>query len=96
MPREYEASFHPGSALGRCGAAHPGGCHERARRQLKATAVFDGPLAAPVAAGQVVGKLRLEAPGVRPTEVPLIAISGVEPLGAFDSMIAAAEHLIWG
>jgi len=37
-----------------------------ARHQLKATAVFDGPLAAPVAAGQVVGKLRLEAPGVIP------------------------------
>jgi D-alanyl-D-alanine carboxypeptidase (penicillin-binding protein 5/6) len=67
-----------------------------ARRHLKATAVFDGPLAAPIAAGQVVGKLRLEAPGVAPQEVPLIAISGVQHLGAFDSMIAAAEHLIWG
>ena len=67
-----------------------------ARRQLKVTAIFDGPLAAPIAAGQVVGKLRLEAPGVASTEVPLIAISGVEHLGAFDSMIAAAEHLIWG
>jgi D-alanyl-D-alanine carboxypeptidase (penicillin-binding protein 5/6) len=67
-----------------------------ARRHLKATAVFDGPLAAPIAAGQVVGKLRLEAPGVAPHEVPLIAISGVQHLGAFDSMIAAAEHLIWG
>jgi D-alanyl-D-alanine carboxypeptidase (penicillin-binding protein 5/6) len=67
-----------------------------ARRQLKVTAVFDGPLAAPIAAGQVVGKLRFEAPGVRPMEVPLIATSGVEHLGAFDSMIAAAAHLIWG
>ena len=67
-----------------------------ARRHLKATAVFDGPLAAPIAVGQVVGKLRLEAPGVRPMEVPLIATSGVEHLGAFGSMIAAAEHLIWG
>ena len=67
-----------------------------ARRHLKATAIFDGPLAAPISAGQVVGKLRLEAPGVTPTEVPLIATSSVEHLGAFDSMIAAAEHLIWG
>src|SRR5215469_5926980 len=67
-----------------------------ARRHLKATAVFDGPLAAPISAGQIVGKLRLEAPGVRPMEVPLIAISGVEHLGAFDSMVAAAKHLIWG
>jgi D-alanyl-D-alanine carboxypeptidase (penicillin-binding protein 5/6) len=67
-----------------------------ARRKLKVTAVFDGPLAASIAAGQVVGKLRLEAPGVSPTEMPLIAISGVEHLGAFDSMIATAEYLICG
>jgi D-alanyl-D-alanine carboxypeptidase (penicillin-binding protein 5/6) len=67
-----------------------------ARRHLKATAVFDGPLAAPISAGQVVGKLRLEAPGVQSMEVPLIAISGVEHLDTFDSMIAAAKHLIWG
>ena len=66
-----------------------------AHRQLKATAVFDGPLAAPIAAGQVVGKLRLEAPGVRTTYVPLIAISGVEHLGPFGTMITAAKYLIW-
>jgi D-alanyl-D-alanine carboxypeptidase (penicillin-binding protein 5/6) len=64
--------------------------------QLKATAVFDGPLAAPIAAGQVVGKLRLEAPGVGPTDVPLIAISGVEHLGTFGTMITAARYLIGG
>jgi D-alanyl-D-alanine carboxypeptidase (penicillin-binding protein 5/6) len=67
-----------------------------ARPQLKATAVFDGPLAAPIAAGQVVGKLRLEAPGVTPTDVPLIAISGVEHLGPFGTMITAAKYLIGG
>ena len=66
-----------------------------AHRQLKATAVFDGPLAAPIAAGQVVGKLRFEAPGVRPTDVPLIAIYGVEHLGPFGTMITAAKYLIW-
>jgi D-alanyl-D-alanine carboxypeptidase (penicillin-binding protein 5/6) len=66
-----------------------------ARRQLKVTAVFDGPLAAPIAAGQVVGKLHFEAPGVSPTDVPLIAISGVEHLGPFGTMITAARYLIW-
>jgi serine-type D-Ala-D-Ala carboxypeptidase (penicillin-binding protein 5/6) len=66
------------------------------RNLVKATAVFDGPLAAPIAPGQVVGKLRLESPGLRPTEVPLIATSGVKHLGTFGSMIVAAKYLIWG
>jgi D-alanyl-D-alanine carboxypeptidase (penicillin-binding protein 5/6) len=66
------------------------------RNLVKATAVFDGPLAAPIAAGQVVGKLRLELPGARPTEVPLVATSGVKHLGTFGSMIVAAKYLIWG
>ena len=67
-----------------------------AQHLVKATAVFDGPLAAPVVAGQVVGKLRLELPGMAPTEVPLIATSSVEHLGAFGNMIVAAKYLIWG
>jgi D-alanyl-D-alanine carboxypeptidase (penicillin-binding protein 5/6) len=67
-----------------------------AEHLVKATAVFDGPLAAPVAAGQVVGKLRLELPGMAPTEVPLIATSSVEHLGALGNMLVAAKYLIWG
>jgi serine-type D-Ala-D-Ala carboxypeptidase (penicillin-binding protein 5/6) len=65
-----------------------------ARGKLKATAVFDGPLAAPLAAGQQVGTLRLEAPGMAPMEVPLVTTVAVERLGAFGRMIAAAEYLI--
>jgi D-alanyl-D-alanine carboxypeptidase (penicillin-binding protein 5/6) len=67
-----------------------------AKAQMKATAVFDGPLAAPLAAGQQVGVLRLEAPGVAPIEVPLIATAAVGRLGAFGRMIAAAKYLIHG
>ncbi len=66
------------------------------RSRLKATAVFEGPLAAPLAAGEEIGKLRLEAPGMAPTEVPLVAISPVPRLGAFGRMIAAARYLILG
>ena len=65
-----------------------------ARGKLKATAVFDGPLAAPLAAGQQVGTLRLEAPGMAPMEVPMVTTSAVERLGAFGRMIAAAKYLI--
>ena len=67
-----------------------------ARNQVKATAVFDGPLPAPVAAGQMVGKLRIEAPGMSPVEVPLITVGTAQALGTFDRILAAARHLIHG
>jgi len=67
-----------------------------ARGQVKATAVFDGPLPAPLAAGQEVGKLRIEAPGMAPVEVPLVAAAAVDRLGAFSRMIAAAKYFIQG
>jgi len=66
------------------------------RDQVKATAVFDGPLPAPVAAGQTVGKLRVEVPGMTPVEVPLITVGAVPQLGTFDRIMAAARYLIHG
>jgi len=67
-----------------------------ARAQLKVTAVFDGPLPAPLAAGQEVGKLRIEAPGMKAVEVPMVATASVQRLGAFGRMIAAAKYLVRG
>ncbi len=67
-----------------------------ARNQVKATAVFDGPLPAPVASGREVGKLRIEAPGMAPIEVPLITVGTAQPLGTVDRILAAARHLIRG
>ena len=66
------------------------------RDQVKATAVFDGPLPAPVVAGQTVGKLRIEVPGMNPTEVPLVTAGAVQQLGTFDRIMAAARYLIHG
>ncbi len=66
------------------------------RDQVKATAVFDGPLPAPVAAGQTVGKLRIEVPGMNPMEVPLVTVGAVQQLGTFDRIMAAARYLIHG
>ena len=62
--------------------------------QVKMTAVFDGPLAAPIEAGQVVGKLRIESARLSRKEVPLIATSNVMHLGILESILAAAEYLI--
>jgi len=66
------------------------------RDQVKATAVFDGPLPAPVMPGQTVGKLRIEVPGMSPTEVPLVTVGAVQQLGTFDRIMAAARYLIHG
>ena len=67
-----------------------------ARDQVKATAVFDGPLPAPVVAGQTVGRLRIEAPGMTAVEVPLVTVGAARQLGAFARIMAAARHLIRG
>jgi D-alanyl-D-alanine carboxypeptidase (penicillin-binding protein 5/6) len=67
-----------------------------ARDQVKATAVFDGPLPAPVVLGQVVGKLRIDVPGMAPVEVPLVTAGAAQPLGTFQRIMAAARHLIRG
>ncbi len=66
------------------------------RGKLKATAIFDGPLAAPLSAGQEVGKLRVEVPGMPPLEVPLAAATSVDRLGPFGRMFAAAAYFIGG
>ena len=67
-----------------------------ARDQVKATAVFDGPLSAPLKAGSEVGTLRIEAPGMAPVQVPLVTAGGAERLGALQRMFVAARRLILG
>src|SRR3990170_4746265 len=67
-----------------------------ARDRLRAKAVFDGPIPAPVAAGQEIGKLVISAPDVPDTEVPLVAGVAVERLGAFGRIMAAVTHLLGG
>ena len=67
-----------------------------ARDRLRAKAVFDGPIPAPIAAGQEIGKLVISAPDVPDTEVPLVAGVAVERLGAFGRIMAAVTHLLGG
>ena len=66
------------------------------RDQVKATAVFDGPLPAPVTPGQQVGTLRIEVPGMQPTEVPLVTAGSSEPVGMLERIKLSALHLIHG
>jgi D-alanyl-D-alanine carboxypeptidase (penicillin-binding protein 5/6) len=70
----------------------PRGAHD----QVKATAVFDGPLPAPVEAGRQVGTLRIEAPGMAPLEVPLVTAGEAARLGTFHRILVAAGRLVGG
>lgn len=68
----------------------------RLRPQLKVVASFDSPVAAPIAAGQEIGRLVVSAPGMETIEMPLVADSSVERLGLAGRMNAALAYLLWG
>jgi serine-type D-Ala-D-Ala carboxypeptidase (penicillin-binding protein 5/6) len=62
--------------------------------QIVAKAVFDGPLPAPVAAGQPVGNLVIASPGMPDMQIPLVAATDVPKLGFFGRVIASVKHFI--
>jgi len=68
----------------------------RLRPQLQAKIVYDNPVAAPIQAGQVLGKVTMSAPGISPVEVPLVASEGVDKLGFSGRMSAAVNYLVFG
>jgi len=66
------------------------------RIAMKVAAVYDGPVPAPVAAGQTVGKLTISTPDTPPVEVPLVATQAVQPLGLFGRIAYNAAYLLFG
>jgi len=68
----------------------------RARRNMTVSVVYDGPLMAPVAAGQEIGHLVIEAPGYEAQNFPLFASEDVERKGMFGRIGAALAHMIRG
>ncbi|MEM6974233.1 MAG: D-alanyl-D-alanine carboxypeptidase family protein [Pseudomonadota bacterium] len=61
--------------------------------QAEVTAHFDSPVPAPIAAGDVVGEIRIAVPGLDPVTVPLAATEDVAP-GGFTVRIEAAARLL--
>ncbi|MEM6942789.1 MAG: D-alanyl-D-alanine carboxypeptidase family protein [Pseudomonadota bacterium] len=57
------------------------------------TAHYDGPLPAPIAAGDVLGEIEIAVPGLPPRRVPLAATEDVAPGGFVVRVEAAAELL---
>jgi D-alanyl-D-alanine carboxypeptidase (penicillin-binding protein 5/6) len=61
---------------------------------IRARVRYDGPVPAPVAKGQRLGTLVVEAPGVAPVEHPLVATEDVAEGGALTRILAAASLLM--
>jgi len=68
----------------------------KARREMKVTVRFDGPVPAPVRRGTPLATLSVAAPGRDPVEVPLVAGADVEQLGVVGRLGAALRHIVWG
>jgi D-alanyl-D-alanine carboxypeptidase (penicillin-binding protein 5/6) len=68
----------------------------RARQNMKVTAVYTGPVAAPIRRGEVIGKLVITAPGVQTVELPLAAGADVAKLGFVGRLSTALRHILWG
>ena len=66
------------------------------RSGLKATVKWTGPVVAPVAKGQKLAILRLEAPGIQPVEHPLYAGADVERIGFFGRIFERMRAMIFG
>jgi D-alanyl-D-alanine carboxypeptidase (penicillin-binding protein 5/6) len=67
-----------------------------ARPSMKVVAVYDGPVKAPVATGQPVGKLVVTAADTPAIEIPLAATASVGRLGGFGRIALAAGYLVYG
>jgi len=68
----------------------------KARRDLKVSVAYNGPIAAPIAKGAAVARLVVTAPGLKTMEVPLVAGSAVERLGLFGRLNGTLRQVMWG
>ncbi len=68
----------------------------KSRQGMKVTVRYDSPIPAPVAVGQTVGSLTIEAPDFETIKTPLKAAAAVERLGLFGRLNAAIQFILWG
>ncbi|MGK2739785.1 D-alanyl-D-alanine carboxypeptidase family protein [Tepidicaulis sp. LMO-SS28] len=67
-----------------------------ARKDMKVTANWDGPLLAPIEAGTEVGTLSIEAPNMPARSFPLYAGATVEQQGLFGRAFSGLQQMIMG
>ncbi|PKQ05206.1 MAG: D-alanyl-D-alanine carboxypeptidase [Alphaproteobacteria bacterium HGW-Alphaproteobacteria-12] len=66
------------------------------RKGMKVTLAYDTPIEAPVAAGQRIATLRVEAPEMPLREYPLVAGGAVERQGLFGRAMGSLKHMLLG
>jgi serine-type D-Ala-D-Ala carboxypeptidase (penicillin-binding protein 5/6) len=66
------------------------------RNGMRISVVYDGPIPAPIPAGEEIAKLRVTWPDGVPVEVPLQAGKDIEQLGPFGRMAASVKFLLLG
>ncbi|MDF1792985.1 MAG: D-alanyl-D-alanine carboxypeptidase [Thalassobaculaceae bacterium] len=67
-----------------------------ARKEMRVTVEYEGPIPAPIVKGQVLARLRIAAPDMEDRVVALRAGADVAKLGPFGRITAAVGHLVWG
>ena len=67
-----------------------------ARRDMTVKVVYEGPVAAPIASGQPLARLVVEAPGMATFERPLLAGLQVPEMSLPGRMVAVLGHLLFG
>ena len=66
------------------------------RRDMKVTLRYDGPVRAPVAAGQQIGTLTVSVPGKPDKVVPAVAAEAVPSNSFLDKMMMGLQVLVFG
>ena len=66
------------------------------RQNVVAKAVYNGPIEAPIAAGQEIGELVVDIPGMPQARTPIVAAKAVDELGFGGRIAAAVMHFIFG
>jgi D-alanyl-D-alanine carboxypeptidase (penicillin-binding protein 5/6) len=67
-----------------------------ARKDMRVTVEYEGPVPAPIVKGQVLARLRIAAPDMEDRVIPLLAGADVGKLGPLGRITSAVGHLIWG
>ena len=67
-----------------------------ARKDMKVTVAYDGPIPAPITKGETLGKLVVTAPQMSSVETPLVAAANVGRMGPLGRVATLAGYLVWG
>ena len=69
---------------------------KKARRDMKVTVSYMGPITSPIKKGDPLAILHITAPKEKTIETTLVAGSSIDKLGLFGRLTTALHHILWG